>query len=104
VTDAIYFRPHFRWRMFRIGKGELALHTAVVASLAASPASTLTGARPLGVEIDPTLSYTSGFGLGVALEYALLIPLSGLDNIDNPANPIPAKPAQLGRLRATFAF
>jgi uncharacterized protein (TIGR04551 family) len=104
VTDAIYVRPHIRWRIARLGRGELALHTALVASMAADPSSTLTGARPLGVELDPTLSYNSGFGLGIALEYAVLFPLAGLNNIDNPAMPIPAKPAQLGRLRATFAF
>ena len=43
-------------------------------------ASTPGQKAPLGVEIDPTLAYGSRDGFNIALEHAVLFPLSGLDN------------------------
>ena len=56
---------------------------------------------PLGIEIDPTLSYGAVDGFGAALEHAVLFPLEGLDN---PQLALKAQPAQLIRLRLTYSF
>lgn len=101
VTDAAYLRPHARVRLVDFPRGELVLSLAVIASLALEPASTPGGARALGVELDPTLAYRSTDGFECALEHALLLPLAGLDN---PALDLPAKPAQLLRLRLGYRF
>jgi uncharacterized protein (TIGR04551 family) len=101
VTDAIYVRPHLRWRLVKMGRGQLRFDVAAIASFAADPASTPSGKRPLGVEVDPTLSFISGVGFGLHLEYAALFPLSGLDNV---APVLRAQPAQLFRVRMDFLF
>ncbi|NUO47268.1 MAG: hypothetical protein HOV80_00270, partial [Polyangiaceae bacterium] len=80
-------------------RGKLTLGLAVVTSLAAVPSSTPSGERPLGVEIDPTIAYASDVGFSAAIEQGTLIPLSGLDG---PG--LPAQPAQVWRLRLTYAF
>jgi len=56
---------------------------------------------PLGVEIDPTLAWGSRDGFAAAFEYAVLFPLAGLDN---PAQHLLAKPAQLARVRLLYRF
>ena len=96
VTDAIYLRPHARVRLAELGPGRLDLSLAVIASFAAQASSTPSGERGLGVELDPTLAYTTTNGFVAALEYAALFPLSGFDN---PDLGLEAKPAQLLRLR-----
>ncbi|MBL8721668.1 MAG: TIGR04551 family protein [Myxococcales bacterium] len=101
VTDAVYFRPHVRVDLYRAPTATLRFGTAGIVSFANEPASTPGGRRPLGVEIDPTLSYESRDGFGAALEYAVLFPLSGFDN---PAQKLSAKPAQLVRVRLVYAF
>ena len=101
VTDAIYVRPHLRWRIVELGPGVLVADLAAIASFAVEPTSTPGGTRYLGVEIDPTLSYGSRDGFSAALEYAVLVPLSGLDN---PALGMSAQPAQLLRLRLGYGF
>jgi hypothetical protein len=74
---------------------------AGVASWAIFAASTPGQKRPLGIEVDPTLSYVHRDGFAVALEHGVLFPLSGLDN---PVQHLDAKPAQLVRLRLAFVF
>ncbi len=101
MTDAVYFRPHVRVDLYRASTATLRFGTAGIVSFANEPASTPGGKRPLGVEIDPTLSYESRDGFGAALEYAVLFPLSGFDN---PAQKLSAKPAQLVRVRLVYAF
>jgi uncharacterized protein (TIGR04551 family) len=101
VTDAVYVRPHVRWNMVRLGTSWLTSSLAAVASFATFATSTPGGKAPLGVEIDPTLSYGSKDGFGAAIEHAVLIPLAGLDNVELG---LKAKPAQLVRLRLTYAF
>ena len=101
VTDAIYVRPHARVRLLDLGTSRLELSVAVIASWAHRPSSTLSGERALGVEIDPTLTYSTDNGFLVSLEYAALFPLAGLDN---PAVGLVARTAQLLRLRAGFGF
>ena len=101
VTDAAYVRPHVRVTPLRWTSGELTASLAVIGSSAVKSASTPNGKAPLGIEIDPTLLYTSRGGFLVALEHAVLFPLAGLDN---DAQKLSAKPAQLVRLRLQFVF
>jgi uncharacterized protein (TIGR04551 family) len=101
VTGAVYVRPHVRWDVMRIAPGTLQASVAAVASWAVYPESAPGGKSPLGVEIDPTLAYGSRDGFGIALEYALLIPMAGLDN---PVANLRAFPAQLARARVMYMF
>lgn len=101
MTGAVYVRPHVRWDVMRIAPGTLQASIAAVASWAVYPESAPGGKSPLGVEIDPTLAYGSRDGFGIALEYALLIPMAGLDN---PVANLRAFPAQLARARVMYMF
>jgi len=101
VTDAFYLRPHARLRLATFHSARLDLSLTAIASWSAYASSTPGGARPLGVEVDPTLEYHSDSGFAVRLEYAALFPLSGLDN---PALGLDAKPAQLLRLHLAFGW
>jgi uncharacterized protein (TIGR04551 family) len=101
VTDAVYIRPHVRWSMVKVGPSKLTAQLAGVASFAVESASAPGQKSPLGVELDPTLAWGSRDGFNVALEHAVLFPLVGLDN---PTLKLSAKPAQLLRLRVTYAF
>jgi len=101
VTDAVYVRPHVHGELFRFTSGRLVASLAGVMSWAVNRESTPGQRRPLGVEVDPTLSYRSQDGFDIALEQATLFPLSGLDN---PPARLKAKTAQLWRLRVAFLF
>ena len=101
VTGAVYARPHARVDVMRIAPGVLQASVAGIASTAVFAENTPGGKGPLGVEIDPTLAYASRDGFGVALEYAVLFPLAGLDN---PIAHMHAQPAQLGRVRLMYRF
>lgn len=101
VTGAVYARPHARVDVLRLAPGVLQASVAGIASWAAYAQNTPGGQAPLGVEIDPTLSYISRDGFGVALEYAVLFPLAGLDN---PVAHLHAFPAQLARARVMYMF
>lgn len=101
VTDAMYARPHLRYRLLDWSSGSLTAQVATIASMAMSKASTPGGSQMLGVEVDPTLSYESRDGFRAALEHATLFPMGGLDN---PPLGLSAKPAQLLRLRLAFVF
>lgn len=101
VTDAGYVRPHVTWRFLDLGAGRFSLGVAAIASFAVEPTSAPGGASPLGVEVDPTFVYESRDGFMLALDYAALFPLEGLDN---PAAGLSAEPAQLCRLRLHFAY
>ncbi len=101
VTDAVYLRPHLQWRVFDLGPSRLTASLAAVFSMAVYPESTPGGERPLGLELDPTLTYEATDGFKVAAEYAVLFPFSGLDNV---LMGMKAKPAQLLRFRLHFAF
>jgi len=101
VTDAYYFRPHVRWRIFDEPFGALTLSAYGVASFAVQSSSTPSGESPLGIEIDPSIVYETHEGFTAAIEYAVLFPLGGLDN---PALGLTAKPAQLLRLRLQLVY
>ena len=101
VTGAYYARPHARLHLLRLPTGALTASVSGIASWAVYPSSTPGGRTPLGVEFDPTLSFASRDGFGLALEYAILFPMSGLDN---PIAHLAARPAQLVRVRLVFSF
>lgn len=99
VTDAVYVRPHLRATLMTVGSGRLEWIGAVIASWAVEPTSTPSGARALGVELDPELRYASRDGFAINFAYGLLFPGAGFDG-----STLPAKPAQCFRLRMGFAF
>jgi uncharacterized protein (TIGR04551 family) len=101
VAGAFYFRPHVRWNIVRLGPSALTASLAGIVSFADYALSAPGGKTPLGVELDPTLSWGSKDGFGAALEHAALFPLPGLDNTQLG---LKAKPAQLIRLRLTYGF
>lgn len=100
VTDAVYARPHARVRIARARSSELSATTAVVASTAVEPRSTPSGKAPLGVEVDPSVIFETRSFLA-ALDYAVLFPLAGFENVASNLTP---KPAQLVRLRLNYLF
>lgn len=100
VTDAVYARPHARLLLAKAASTQLSAYTAVIASSAVKASSTPSGKAPLGVEVDPSLVFETHAFLA-ALDYAVLFPLEGLDNVQ--AN-MAAKPAQLVRLRLNYLF
>jgi hypothetical protein len=97
----VYARPHARVDVIRVAPGVLQASVAGIASSAVYAQNTPGGQAPLGVEIDPTLAYVSRDGFAVALEYAVLFPLAGLDN---PVAHLHAFPAQLARARVMYRF
>jgi len=101
VTDAIYLRPHARYRLIDDRHADLDADVALIWSRAVDATSTPGGATSLGIELDPGLTYRTRDGFAAALEYAVLVPGAGLDNPD--AN-LPARPAQLLRLRLAWNF
>ncbi len=101
VTDAIYVRPHLRWRLFDAGPSSLTFTAAVIASWAVDPSSTPSGQRPLGVEIDPSLVWAHRDGFSAVLDTAYFQPFSAFDN---PVQHLTAKPAALARLRLVYGF
>ncbi|MBI4701348.1 MAG: TIGR04551 family protein [Deltaproteobacteria bacterium] len=101
VTDAVYLRPHARLTAFANARGALRVELAGVLSLAAFAESSPGGERLLGVEIDPTLAYEGRHGFVLCLEPAVLVPLRGLDNA---AEHLRARVAQLWRLRLVYGF
>ena len=99
ITDAIYVRPHARATLLAVGTGKLEAIAALIASWAAEPASTPSGARALGIEFDPELRYATRDGFAINFAYGLLLPGPAFDG-----STLPAKPAHAMRLRMGFAF
>ena len=105
VTGVTYLRPHARWRLTELGSGALTASVAGVGSWAVYAENAPGNKHPLGIEIDPTLTYQTREGLLAALDYGVLFPLAGLDNPGNALSPrLTAQPAQLVRLRLMFLF
>jgi hypothetical protein len=95
----VYVRPHVRARLLTVGNGRVEAILAVIASWAVEPTSTPSGARGLGVEIDPELRYSNTDGFVVTFAHGLLLPGPGFDG-----SALGAKPAQAFRVRAGFVF
>jgi uncharacterized protein (TIGR04551 family) len=100
VTDAIYLRPHLRLNVSDAGPGRFSLSAAAILSWAVQATSTPSGARHLGVELDPSLEYAAE-GFRAALDYAVLVPGAAFDN---PMAGLDATAAQLVRLRLGYVF
>jgi hypothetical protein len=101
VTDALYARPWLRWVLVESSTGRLSTELAVIGSRAVRASSTPGGHAPLGIEVDPSLSYETADGVSVIVDYALLWPLSGFDN---RALGRSAKPAQALNARLSLSF
>lgn len=101
VTDAFYLRPHARFTLGAGGPSVFEIRLAGVFSTTLNPESAPGGDELLGFELDPTIEYRSRDGFRAALDYALLIPLAGLDN---PAAGLTAQVAQSLRLRLSYHF
>lgn len=102
VTDAVYLRPHGRVTLLEVGRhGRLDAELAGLVAWAVEPNSTPSGARGLGIEIDPALRYLTRDGFRVDLEYAVLLPGAAFDN---PDAGLDARPAQLWRVRLGYFF
>ncbi len=86
VTDAWYVRPMVRWRLAPM----LTAEGAVIASFAVEPNSTPSGKTPLGVETDLGLVYEQEHGFVIRVDYGLLLPLAGFDNVAMHMTPSPA--------------
>jgi uncharacterized protein (TIGR04551 family) len=101
ITDAIYVRPHARATLVEVGTGRLEAGAALIASWAVEAASTPSGARALGIELDPELRFASRDGFAATVDYGVLFPGAAFDN---PTAHLEAKPAQVVRARLAFAF
>ncbi|HEY5945339.1 MAG TPA: alpha/beta fold hydrolase [Kofleriaceae bacterium] len=99
VTDAFYVRPHTRATLLTVGSGKLEAIAALIASWAVEATSTPSGARALGIELDPELRYASRDGFVINFAYGLLLPGAAFDG-----SMLAAKPAHAMRLRVGFAF
>ena len=99
ITDAYYVRPHAKVKLLEVGAGHLEASAALIASWAIESASTLSGQRFLGIELDPELRYVSRDGFALTLDYGVLAPGAAFDNTT-----LKAQPAQSLRVRAGFAF
>lgn len=86
VTDAWYVRPMVRYRLASM----LTAEAAVITSVAVEPNSTPSGKTPLGVEADVGLIYEQEHGFVMRLDYGLLFPLAGFDNVPARVSPSPA--------------
>jgi uncharacterized protein (TIGR04551 family) len=86
VSDAFYARPSARWQPLR----GLWLDLALISSFAMESTSTLSGERPLGVELDTSLTYTLEPGFVFQLAYGVLFPLAGFRNVTLGLQPEPA--------------
>ncbi len=82
VTDAMYLKPKLRWDIFP----GLGLDVALVYSRALEKGSTPSvredgtgGSNHLGLELDSTLTYTSGDGFQAWVQWGALQPLGGLE-------------------------
>jgi uncharacterized protein (TIGR04551 family) len=101
VTGAMYLRPHARYHLYRSAAGTLSAQVAAIGSQAMFAAEAPGGKTPLGVEIDPSLSYASRDGFLLAFDYGVLIPMAGLDN---PQQHLNARAAQIARTRIMYRF
>jgi uncharacterized protein (TIGR04551 family) len=99
ITDAIYLRPHLRLALAELGAGRFEAGAALIASWAVEATSTPSGARALGIELDPELRYASRDGFAATLDYGVLFPGAAFDNTN-----LKAQPAQVVRARLVFAF
>lgn len=101
VTDALYVRPWVQARLADLGPSALKLKLAATYTRALFASSTPGGDGNLGLELHGSLRWEARDGFDALLEYAVLLPFAGLNN---PAQGLEARPAQLLRLRLAWVF
>ncbi len=101
VTDAMYFRPYLRARLYRSEAAHLFAQVAATYTRALYASSTPGNASDLGLELHASLDWVHRQGFDVLAEYAVLFPFAGLSN---PGLSLTAQPAQLFRLRLAWVF
>ena len=99
VTDATYVRPHARATLMTVGTGRLELAAALIASWAVERASTPSGERHLGLELDPELRYATRDGFAAAITPAVFVPGSAF-----ASTTLEARPAYAVRARLWYVF
>ncbi|MBS1151241.1 MAG: hypothetical protein H6Q89_2939 [Myxococcaceae bacterium] len=101
VTDAIYVRPWLQARLLALSSSSLKARVSGTYSRAIYASSTPGNSADLGLELNASLQWENRDGFDVLVEYAALIPFSGLSN---PAQNLTATPGQLLRLRLAWNF
>ena len=81
VTDAWYLKPTLRWEILSglALDAQLVYSQAMYASSTPSATALGTGKKPLGVELDTKVDYSTDDGFGAWLQYGVLFPLGGFD-------------------------
>jgi len=97
VTDAIYLRPSLRGQPHE----RLALEAAWVHSRAQQASSTPSGEAHLGDELDLSARWEVWHGLTGQIQYGLLLPGPGFDNLQHG---LEATPAHAVRALVAFEF
>jgi uncharacterized protein (TIGR04551 family) len=84
VTDAWYLKPTLRWDIFPGLRADFAVVYSQTLNPGSTPSAGTTdaGARPLGIEADAGLSYTSGDGFNAWLQYGILQPFAAMGRGD----------------------
>jgi uncharacterized protein (TIGR04551 family) len=80
VTDAWYLKPSLRWDIFPGLRADFAVVYSQTLNAGSTPSAGTAdeGARPLGLEGDAALSYTSGDGFNAWLQYGILQPFAAM--------------------------
>lgn len=80
LTDAWYLKPTVRWDIFPGLRAEFAVVYSQVLKASSVPAAGTNddGSRPLGLEADGMVSYTTGSGFNAWLQYGILQPFAAL--------------------------
>ena len=84
VTDAWYLKPSLRWDIFPGLRADFAVVYSQILKPDSAPAAGTAddGSRPLGIEADAQLSYTSGDGFNAWLQYGILQPFAAMGRGD----------------------
>ena len=99
ITDAIYVKPHVRAALLSAGAGQFELGASLIASWAVEAASTPSGARDLGIEVDPELRYAHADGFAATLVVGPFFPGGAFDNTN-----LQARSAAVVRGRVAWVF
>jgi uncharacterized protein (TIGR04551 family) len=95
VTEAVYVKPTVRLGPFGSVHHHFTLDTSVIDSNALYAATTPSGERHLGAEIDLQARYRYEAGFEVQLGYGLFVPGAGFRNVTLNLDPQPAQTLEL---------
>jgi uncharacterized protein (TIGR04551 family) len=84
VTDAWYLKPSLRWDIFPGLRADFAVVYSQTLNAGSTPSAGTVdeGARPLGIEGDAAIAYTSGDGFNAWLQYGILQPFAAMGRGD----------------------